>query len=329
MITIRWSENEVRPVRLEEFDERYGRYRLVSLPCERQMSASLRRYGQLAPVVVCLREERPVLVDGFKRLRAARGLKGLSTLSARTIEADESGAKAAIYTLNRVGRHPQELEEAWIVHALVREDGLSQVEAAELLGRHKSWVCRRLALLEKLCEEAREDLQLGLLTPTMARQLVRLPAGNQSEALAAARRESLTAAEVQGVVELLLGSVTHEKREFVLTKPRQALAQWNSEVVRNWDPRLSSAGNRVNRRLGRLLEEVGRMQAWLDHRGRGELALCDRTLLRDAFLGLAEQSRQLAASSAAFAEEIGGGVGESPAVKLLKNEGDEGRFAGG
>jgi hypothetical protein len=38
-----------------------------------------------------------------------------------------------------------------------------------LLNRHKSWVWRRLALLERLNEECREDLRLGLLSPTMAR----------------------------------------------------------------------------------------------------------------------------------------------------------------
>jgi hypothetical protein len=42
------------------------------------------------------------------------------------------------------------LEEAWIIHALVQDDGMSQVEVAKLLGRHKSWVCRRLALIERL-----------------------------------------------------------------------------------------------------------------------------------------------------------------------------------
>ena len=66
------------------------------------------------------------------------------------IEADEKQAKAAMYRLNQAGRRTHALEEAWIIYALVREDGLSQLEVAELLGRHKSWVCRRLALLEKL-----------------------------------------------------------------------------------------------------------------------------------------------------------------------------------
>ena len=73
---------------------------------------------------------------------AVRGLAQIPRLSARLMEADERQAKAAIYGLNRAGGRTRELEEAWIIQALVREDGLSQVEVAELLGRHKSWVCR-------------------------------------------------------------------------------------------------------------------------------------------------------------------------------------------
>ena len=38
------------------------------------MARSLERYGQLSPVVVCRRQERYELIDGFKRLGAARGL---------------------------------------------------------------------------------------------------------------------------------------------------------------------------------------------------------------------------------------------------------------
>ena len=107
------------------------------------------RYGQMSPVVVCRREGRYELIDGFKRLGAARSLAEMKQLSARVMEADDRAAKAAIYGLNRAGGRTRELEEAWIVQALVREDGLSQVEVAELLGRHKSWVCRRLALIER------------------------------------------------------------------------------------------------------------------------------------------------------------------------------------
>ena len=91
------------------------------------------------------------MLDGFTRWEAAQQVRGMTTLLVRLIEVDDQRAKAAIYGLNQTGRRPYELEEAWLVQALVREDGLSQSEVAELLGRHKSWVCRRLALLEKLC----------------------------------------------------------------------------------------------------------------------------------------------------------------------------------
>ena len=68
--------------------------------------------------------------------RRGRCRLGWPTLSVRLVEVDERSAKAAIYGLNSIGRHPSELEEAWIVQALVREDGLSQVETAQLLNKH-------------------------------------------------------------------------------------------------------------------------------------------------------------------------------------------------
>jgi hypothetical protein len=299
-----WAVEEYRALRLEEIDVRYGHYRLQVREAEEAMARSLRRYGQIAPVVVCLREERPALVDGFKRLEAARGLKGFESLSARRIDVDERGAKAAMYGLNRTGRRFGELEEAWLVQALVREDSLSQVEVATLLGRHKSWVCRRLAMMEKLCAAGQEDLRLGLLSPTMARQLTRLPAGNQQEALETGRRHSLSAAELRGVVDLLLASGTREKAAFVLERPRQALREVQATEVPGWDPRLSAAGNRVSRHLASLLDQLARMASWLQHRGRGDLALCDRSVLEPSFVRLAGESYAVAESAEDFVKEI-------------------------
>jgi hypothetical protein len=77
------------------------------------MVESLRRYGQVSPVMVCEREERAAMVDGFKRLSAARQIPGMEALFARTIPADDRSAKAAIFLLNQVSSRTQELEEAW------------------------------------------------------------------------------------------------------------------------------------------------------------------------------------------------------------------------
>ncbi len=289
-----WPMDEIRALALDEIGDRYQRYRLRAVEAEEAMARSLRRYGQISPIVVCLRPERLELIDGFKRLAAARTVPGLTRLSARAVEVDERGAKAALYGLNCVGRRPQELEEAWIVSSLVREDGLSQMEVADLLGRHKSWVCRRLALLEKLGPEAREDLRLGLLSPTAARQLTRLPAGNQPEVLAAARRASLSAEELRGVVDLLLASASREKELHILAGPREALRQARAEMPPAWDPRLSAAGNRIAKQVGMLLDQLGRMENWLQHRGRGELTVCDRGPLIPGFSRLSRDARSVA-----------------------------------
>ena len=99
-----WPASEIRAIALDVLDERFRRYRLSAREAQQAMAGSLRRYGQISPVVVCLLEEALVLIDGFKRLEAARSLKGFSTLETRLIEADERSAKAALYTLNRVGR---------------------------------------------------------------------------------------------------------------------------------------------------------------------------------------------------------------------------------
>ena len=131
---LHWADENLLHLKTVDIGEHYGRYRLHVPEAERAMAKSLERYGQLSPVVVCRRQERYELVDGFKRLGAARRLQQIEDLSARLLEADERTVKAAIYGLNRAGGRTRELEEAWIIHALVREDGMSQVEVAELLG---------------------------------------------------------------------------------------------------------------------------------------------------------------------------------------------------
>jgi ParB-like chromosome segregation protein Spo0J len=279
---------------LADIGEHFARYRLRSTSAERVLQASLRRYGQMSPVVVFSWQGRYELIDGFKRLTAARAVSGWSSLCARVIEADARTAKAAIYGLNRASGKTSELEEAWIVHALVREDGLPQVDVADLLGRHKSWVCRRLALIEKLGEPAKEELKVGLLSPTCARQLVRLPPGNQPALLDVIRREALTVHELTGVVDLIQRAPSRELQQYILDAPREALNQADGARLPSRDPRLSVGGSQVWRRLGLLLELLGRMEGWLTHEGLSGLTPKDRDVLAPRFARLARDAHSVA-----------------------------------
>jgi hypothetical protein len=277
---------------LSSLAEHYRRYRLADPAAEAAMARSLLRYGQLAPLTACWRADRLELLDGFKR-RAAAACAAWPSLSVRVLEVDERSAKAAIFGLNSTGRRPNELEEAWIVQALVREDGMSQVEVAALLERHKSWVCRRLALLERLCNEAQADLRLGLLSVGLARQLTRLPVGNQAAVLDAARREGLTQVEVRCLIDLLRGA-SPQQQAVLLQDVRAALVQAAGGAAPVRDGRLSAAGNRLARQVGALLDLLGRLENAQRQRGLAELTRDDRRLLAPRLIRLATQARGVA-----------------------------------
>ncbi len=295
---------QVTAVRLDDLGDQFRRYRLRVPQAVQAMVQSLRRWGQCAPIVATVRQERPQVLDGFTRWEAAHQVCGMTTLLVRLVELDDQRAKAAIYGLNQTGRRPYELEEAWLVQALVREDGLSQTEVAELLGRHKSWVCRRLALLEKLAADVRQEMEVGLLTPTAARELARLPPGNQLEVLELSRREALSRDELGGVVRLLLGSITHEQQQFVLTKPREALQQDGAAEGPSWDPRLSTRGNRVSKQLAVLLDRLAWAENFLQCRGWTALLARDRLVLGPVFARLSQNAAHVAEGAGDLAMEM-------------------------
>ena len=165
-------------IAVSEIGEKYGVYRIVSPRADAAMVKSMRKYGQMTPVVCVQGQGSWELIDGFKRLRACRSLNQ-TALKVKTMEVSGRVCKAALIQLNQSGRSINEMEEALVLQSLHREDGLTQVEIAALLGRDKSWVSRRIALMERLSEEVQEDIRLGLISVMTGRELAKLPRGNQ------------------------------------------------------------------------------------------------------------------------------------------------------
>jgi len=188
---------------LSEIGERYADLRIIQPRADAAMERSMHRYGQLTPVVVGREDNGYEMVDGFKRLRGARKL-GYIQLEAKVIDGGRRAMKAAIIHLNTKARTIAELEMGMVIRSLYRQDMLTQAEIAVLLDRHKSFVCRRLRLVEKLSEEVLEHLKLGLINITAGRELARLPAGNQHRAFATVVKYRFTGTETYHLVNLLL-----------------------------------------------------------------------------------------------------------------------------
>jgi ParB-like chromosome segregation protein Spo0J len=204
--------------------ERFSTLRIVNPEADCAILRSMERYGQITPVVVSkVVGNEYQLLDGFKRLRGARALT-METLKARVMCLNIRAGKAALMQLNWVGKSINSMEEALVVHSLFHEDSLSQVEIATLLGRHKSWVCRRVALIDRLCDEGRDQIKLGLLPISMGRELIKLPRGNQDALLEAIRKHHLSYRETKKLVEELQARPERE-HQTILQKPWEVLGQ--------------------------------------------------------------------------------------------------------
>jgi ParB/RepB/Spo0J family partition protein len=194
--------DQERDVDLAELGDSLSTLRLCEVSALETMRRSLARHGQIEALSVFAEQGHLEILDGFKRVRAARAL-GFRTLRARVADVDRAEAKVLLVALHHRSELT-ELEEAWLIRSLHRDDGLSQPAIAARLGRHKSWVCRRLMLAEALDPAVQADVRLGLLMPRAATAVSQLPRGNQHDLAGVVIRRGLTVRQTELFVAELL-----------------------------------------------------------------------------------------------------------------------------
>ena len=216
-----------------DIGDRYGNLRLVNPGAYASMERSIAQYGQITPVAVGQPAgSKYEMVDGFKRYRASKKL-GHKSLLCRVLEGKGRVLKSAMLYLNMQASSIGDLEQGMIIESLNREDGLSQVEIATLFGRHKSWVCRRLSLVQRLSDEVIEQMRLGLVNASIGRELARLPRGNQKGALKTLQKYRFTSRETARLVSLLMNE-PRWNQEAILAFPEPILS--NRQVPRPKKP---------------------------------------------------------------------------------------------
>lgn len=231
-----------------------GRARCPQPTQIKHMRMSLSTHGQMTPVIVVARKQRLELVDGFKRKAAALQM-GWKTLMVHQQPLDERGQWVAMLTLNHLPGSLSVLEEALILQELIRA-GMLQTELAQLVGRHKSWVSRRIGLVERLHPDLVEWVRTGLLSPGTARRLFVLPPGNQLEMAAVVTQQNLSTQQTEMLVSLWHKTSDPEVRRFVLASPLEALRHAKpEEPSKSTDPRLTPRGQTLQRSL-RILQAV-------------------------------------------------------------------------
>jgi ParB/RepB/Spo0J family partition protein len=214
-------EAQLQSIVLAELGQRLSPLRLCEPEADARIGRSLADRGQLSAVVAFVDGDKLELVDGFKRFRAAQKL-GWSSLQVRVLPVGEVVATAVIALLHEQQRLT-ELEQGWLIRSLCREHGLTQGAAAQLLRRHKSWVSRRLLLVEGLDDAVQGDVRLGLLSPRSAVAIAALPRGNQRQAAVLVSKRGLTTRQTESLVHKLCELKSDEAR-------RECMVHWPEEV---------------------------------------------------------------------------------------------------
>lgn len=161
-----------------QLDLRYEPLRRRMPEREKRLLASLAQCGQQAPIVVVGGELAPrVVVDGYKRIRALKQLKA-DTVIATGWELTELDA-LVLERLMRASGGDDVFEQGWLLHELQGRFDLSLEDLSRRFDKSKSWVSRRVALVEQLPEEIQARVRRGDLVPHAAmRYLVPLARAN-------------------------------------------------------------------------------------------------------------------------------------------------------
>lgn len=240
-------------IELSRIGTSYGHVRCLVPRQIEQMKASLTAHGQLTALVVVKRQNGLELIDGFKRHRAAEQM-GWTTLRVTSMDVDEQGQWAAMLALNRATHSMSVLEEALVLREMVAM-GMTQTQIGQILSRHKSWVSRRIGLIERLHPELVEQIREGILPPGAARRLLSLPAGNQLELATVVMHHGLGSQETELLVRLWKNA-DPPIRDYLLAHPREALVNARAgDPEEPPDPRLTPRGQRLQRHL-RILQGV-------------------------------------------------------------------------
>jgi ParB/RepB/Spo0J family partition protein len=249
---------------LHQLALRYERLRKHHPQKERALLGSLAELGQQSPVIVV--SDSPselsgqfVLIDGYKRVRS---LKRLARDTVRGVCWQLSELEALLLERSLRCASEDALDQAWLLAELQGRFGLSIEELAGHFARSKSWVSRRLALIQALPPAVQDSVRAGELSAHAAmKYLVPLARANVQAATQLAAVITALKPTSREVAALYQGwqAGTARTRELILSQP-QVYLQAQAAV----SPPTPSATQRWLDDLGALAGMARRARRWLE-----------------------------------------------------------------
>lgn len=282
---------------ISALDTRLRKLRLADPSGQAMLQKQLEAGAMMQPVTVWQAGDgRVLVVDGFKRVDIATEL-GQGEVPVEFLEGKEADAIAAIVTLNASRPGLTQMEEAWVVARLRSECRLSLAAVAQLMGHGISWVSRRQLLAERLDAGLADDVRLGLLSATSAREIARLPRGKQQRAARSIAEHGLSTRQAAKMCQIAL-CCDPEEIDDILAQPMRWLeASDDEEAV---DPRLSDKAEALRGATERLLDGARRFRTTMRRYAPGAKPPAEMDVLMPGLITVRDELRPLTQALDAF-----------------------------
>ena len=155
---------------------------------------------------------------------------------------------------------------------------MDQAGISTLTGYSRSWVCRRLALIEKLSAGVRDQLRMGVISNSHARSVVRLPRGNQDEITRIIVDNNISCRDSAVLIDKFLQASTAREQQYVMSHPMEVIAS-ALERADIFDSRLGRHGNLLLRTIELLLLQHNIFTGQLTHYNSSKLKSIELDIL--------------------------------------------------
>ncbi len=180
------TEKLIREIDFHLLDLRYSHTRIKNNKALARMQNSVHTYGQIVPALAVPAAGKFVLIDGYLRLSA---LKACGRDCIKVLLMDEEPGSLLTLLAKTDDRQLETVEQATLIQELHNRFSYSFAEIARRLGKDKSWVKRRLDLLESLPEEVLVAVMNGTVSSWAAsRILVPLSRANEQDCIDLTRK---------------------------------------------------------------------------------------------------------------------------------------------
>ena len=181
------TTKSIQEIDFHLLDLRYKHTRINNDKTLLSLQNSIQEYGQIVPALAVAEQGKYILIDGYKRLLALTAC-GHDSIKLQLVSDGESDSLFFLLVQSNE-RKLEAIEQAALIQELRSRFTCSFSEIAKRLGRDKSWVKRRLDLLESLPEEVHHAVMTGKLSSWAAsRVFVPLARANEQDCLDLTRK---------------------------------------------------------------------------------------------------------------------------------------------